>query len=65
MMLLKYYVGADGKRIYTLTSHNPEGKVTNTAHPAKFSPDDPYSEERIECKRRFNLLLTQTAPPQL
>lgn len=64
-MLLKFYVGPDGKRIYTLKGHNPDGKVTDTAHPAKFSPDDPYSEERIECKRRFNLLLTQTPGPQL
>jgi hypothetical protein len=33
--------------------------------PARFSPDDKYSRQRIICKRRFGLLLTQQAPPAL
>lgn len=58
-MLLRFYKDSTGKRIYTLKEVSPEGACTESAHPAKFSPDDPYSAERIQCKRRFNLLLTQ------
>lgn len=32
---------------------------TNSAHPARFSPDDKFSRERIICKKRFGLLPTQ------
>jgi len=59
-MLLRYYKGPEGKRIYTLKEESPSGACTQSAHPAKFSPDDPFSQERILCKKRFNLLLTQT-----
>ena len=58
-MLLRYYTGKDGKRVYTLSESAPDDSCTFSAHPAKFSPDDQYSEERIICKKRFNLLLTQ------
>ena len=30
-----------------------------SAHPARFSPDDKYSRERLETKKRFGLLPTQ------
>eukprot|EP00009_Paramoeba_aestuarina_P000601 CAMPEP_0201506616 /NCGR_PEP_ID=MMETSP0161_2-20130828/519_1 /ASSEMBLY_ACC=CAM_ASM_000251 /TAXON_ID=180227 /ORGANISM="Neoparamoeba aestuarina, Strain SoJaBio B1-5/56/2" /LENGTH=48 /DNA_ID= /DNA_START= /DNA_END= /DNA_ORIENTATION= len=43
---------------------SPDGKPTHSAHPARFSPDDKYSKERIQCKRRFGLLLTQQPEPQ-
>jgi H/ACA ribonucleoprotein complex subunit 3 len=58
-MLLRYYSGKDGKRVYTLSETAPDESCTQSAHPAKFSPDDQFSEERILCKKRFNLLLTQ------
>ena len=64
-MLLRYYVGKEGKRVYTLTESSPEGTCTLSAHPSKFSPDDQFSEERILCKKRFNLLLTQKPKLQL
>ena len=37
----------------------PEGKPTESAHPARFSPDDKFSKHRLICKRRFGLLPTQ------
>ena len=54
-MLLRYYL-KDGKRIYTMSMTNPDGGFTLNAHPARFSPDDKFSNERILLKRRFNLL---------
>ncbi|CAF0764560.1 unnamed protein product, partial [Didymodactylos carnosus] len=39
---------------------DPSGKPTQSAHPAKFSPDDQYSRQRLLLKKRFGLLLTQT-----
>ncbi len=32
------------------------GKPTVSAHPARFSPDDKFSEERLILKKRFGLL---------
>jgi H/ACA ribonucleoprotein complex subunit 3 len=37
----------------------PDGTPTESAHPARFSPDDKLSRERTTTKRRFNLLPTQ------
>ena len=37
----------------------PDGTPTQSAHPARFSPDDKFSRERVTCKKRFGLLLTQ------
>ena len=42
--------------------HAPDGVPTESAHPARFSPDDKFSRERITCKKRFNLLPTQQPP---
>ena len=36
-----------------------DGKPTHSAHPARFSPDDKFSRERVTCKQRFGLLPTQ------
>lgn len=93
-----YYLGADGKRVYTLKvcflplgiymcalcmrmamltlstlrscvsvnalqKEDPSGKPTHSAHPARFSPDDKFSKERIITKKRFGLLPTQTPDP--
>ncbi|VDD76780.1 unnamed protein product [Mesocestoides corti] len=35
---------------------------TQSAHPARYSPDDKYSEQRVTLKMRFNLLPTQQPP---
>ena len=37
-----YTLNADGKRVYTLKKI-VDGRITNSAHPARFSPDDTYS----------------------
>nr|CCA23258.1 H/ACA ribonucleoprotein complex subunit 3 putative [Albugo laibachii Nc14] len=59
-MHLMYYIGSDGKRVYTLQKMDVEGTPTQSAHPARFSPDDKFSKERIICKKRFGLLPTQS-----
>lgn len=41
----------------------PNGNPTLSAHPARFSPDDKFSRERVTTKRRFNLLPTQHPAP--
>lgn len=58
-MYLRYYLDEKGNRIYTLKVVLDDGSYTLNAHPARFSPDDKFSKERIECKSRFGLLLTQ------
>ncbi|KAK4008880.1 hypothetical protein OUZ56_014003 [Daphnia magna] len=40
---------------------DPQGKPTISAHPARFSPEDKYSQQRIIIKKRFGLLPTQKA----
>ena len=66
-MYLRFYLDDQGKRVYTFKYHQDgEGKApTVSAHPARFSPDDPYQKERMACKQRFNLLPTQQKPLQL
>ncbi|KAK4219777.1 nucleolar RNA-binding protein [Rhypophila decipiens] len=53
---------ANGKptaeRQYTLDKI-VDGKVTLSAHPARFSPDDKYSRERILLRKRFAPLFEQ------
>lgn len=61
-MHLMFYLDSEGKRIYTLKKEEAESeKPTVSAHPARFSPDDKFSKERIICKKRFGLLPTQGA----
>ncbi|CAB0028463.1 unnamed protein product [Trichogramma brassicae] len=62
-MYLMYYLDTKGERIYTLKKKDPYGKPTVSAHPARFSPEDKYSKERITLKRRHGLLLTQQPAP--
>lgn len=57
-MHLMYTIGPDGRRTYTLKKVL-HGEVTKSAHPARFSPDDKWSRQRVTLKRRFGLLLTQ------
>ncbi|PRW50882.1 H ACA ribonucleo complex subunit 3 [Chlorella sorokiniana] len=54
-----YYMNEKGERVYTLKKVAPDGTPTQSAHPARFSPDDKFSRERTTCKKRFGLLLTQ------
>lgn len=56
-MHLMYYLDGAGKRVYTLKKENPTGKVTESAHPARFSPDDKFSGQRVTCKKRFGIYL--------
>ncbi|XP_033340118.1 nop10 ribonucleoprotein [Megalopta genalis] len=62
-MYLMYYLSEDGERVYTLEKIDPKGKPTLSAHPARFSPEDKYSRERITLKRRYGLLLIQQSVP--
>ncbi|CAG9816424.1 unnamed protein product [Phaedon cochleariae] len=62
-MFLMYYLNELGQRIYTLKKETPSGKPTLSAHPARFSPEDQYSEERIILKSRHKLLKTQQPEP--
>ena len=64
-MYLRYYLNEEGKRVYTLNNQLSDGSYTYNAHPARFSPDDQFSKERMVCKERFNLLPTQQAPLSL
>jgi H/ACA ribonucleoprotein complex subunit 3 len=59
-----YYVDANGKRVYTLKKDDSTGAPSKSAHPARFSPDDKFSKERIACKARFGLLPTQSEGKQ-
>jgi H/ACA ribonucleoprotein complex subunit 3 len=54
-MHLMFYLNDEGKRMYTLQKIK-DGKITKTAHPARFSPDDKYSKHRVTLKKRFGLL---------
>ena len=48
-----YYLDSEGKRVYTLNKTNPQnGSPTFSAHPARFSPEDKYSRQRITIKSR-------------
>lgn len=51
-----YYLNDEGKRVYTLEKETPDSRATISAHPARFTPEDRYSRERILIKKRFNLL---------
>lgn len=53
-----YHLDAEGKRVYTLKKI-VDGQATKSAHPARFSPDDKYSRQRVTLKKRFGLLPTQ------
>ncbi|KAJ8980171.1 hypothetical protein NQ317_011415 [Molorchus minor] len=58
-MYLMYYLDESGNRVYTLKKTDLSGKPTVSAHPARFSPEDKYSKQRIIIKTRFGLLKTQ------
>jgi H/ACA ribonucleoprotein complex subunit 3 len=65
-MYLMYYDDPEtGARVYTLKKTDPTGAPTKSAHPARFSPDDKFSRERVTLKKRFNILPTQLPAPEL
>jgi H/ACA ribonucleoprotein complex subunit 3 len=58
-MYLMYYLDEQGNRVYTLKKTDPTGKPTISAHPARFSPDDRFSAQRVAFKKRSGILPTQ------
>ncbi|EPQ60083.1 Nop10p-domain-containing protein [Gloeophyllum trabeum ATCC 11539] len=58
-MHLMYTLDENGNRIYTLKKVTESGKITKSAHPARFSPDDKFSRHRVTIKKRYGVLLTQ------
>ncbi|KAF8314446.1 Nop10p-domain-containing protein [Clavulina sp. PMI_390] len=58
-MHLMYTLDANGNRVYTLKKITADGKVTKSAHPARFSPDDKFSRHRVTIKKRFGILPSQ------
>lgn len=59
-MHLMYTLNDEGKRVYTLKKTTETGEITKSAHPARFSPDDKYSRQRVTLKKRYNMLPTQS-----
>ncbi|MCO5563203.1 hypothetical protein L7F22_016840 [Adiantum nelumboides] len=62
-MYLMFYVNENDDKVYILQKDSPEGSPTESAHPARFSPDDKFSKRRVVLKKRFGLLHTQSPPP--
>ncbi|KAI0066632.1 Nop10p-domain-containing protein [Artomyces pyxidatus] len=58
-MHLMYTIDANGNRVYTLKKITDSGKITKSAHPARFSPDDKFSRHRVTIKKRYGILPTQ------
>ncbi|KAL3592852.1 hypothetical protein D5086_011492 [Populus alba] len=61
-MYLQFYINDNGDKVYTTKKESPLGLPTESAHPARFSPDDKYSRQRVLLKKRFGLLPTQQSP---
>lgn len=66
-LVCKRVVCVQDAKIYTenflFQKTDPTGRPTMSAHPARFSPDDKYSRQRVTIKKRFGILLTQTPKP--
>ncbi|KAI3668011.1 hypothetical protein L6452_43082 [Arctium lappa] len=58
-MYLQFYINENGDKVYTTKKESPLGLATQSAHPARFSPDDKFSRQRVLLKKRFGLLPTQ------
>ncbi|EIM23682.1 Nop10p-domain-containing protein [Wallemia mellicola CBS 633.66] len=58
-MHLMFSSDEQGKRVYSLKKVTDNGVITKSAHPARFSPDDKYSRQRVTIKKRFGILPTQ------
>ncbi|KAK2648781.1 hypothetical protein Ddye_016270 [Dipteronia dyeriana] len=64
-MYLQFYINDNGDKVYTTKKESPVGLPTQSAHPARFSPDDKYSRQRVLLKKRFGLLPTQKPAPKI
>jgi H/ACA ribonucleoprotein complex subunit 3 len=53
---------SSGLTIAGVQKEDSSGKPTQSAHPARFSPDDKFSRERVTLKKRFGILPTQLPP---
>ena len=53
------------RRVYTLKKVTPAGAPTQSAHPARFSPDDKFSRQRVTIKKKFGVLMTDFPQKQL
>jgi len=42
---------------------SPSGDATFSAHPARFSPDDKFSKQRVALKKRFGILMPPAGEP--
>ena len=62
-MHLMYTLSPEGKRVYTLKK-SVEGRVTLSAHPARFSPDDKMSRQRVTLKKRCVARARAPEPPR-
>ncbi|KAG8935731.1 snoRNP complex protein [Tulasnella sp. 418] len=58
-MHLMYTLDDKGNRVYTLKKITAAGRVTKSAHPARFSPDDKFARHRVTIKKRFGILPSQ------
>ncbi|KAL0390905.1 UNVERIFIED_CONTAM: H/ACA ribonucleoprotein complex subunit-like protein [Sesamum calycinum] len=52
-MYLQFYINENGDKVYTTKKESPLGLATQSAHPARFSPDDKYQRQRVLLKKRF------------
>ncbi|KAK3369978.1 ribosome biogenesis protein Nop10 [Podospora didyma] len=59
-MHLMYRLDANGQRVYTLKKATTDGRVTKSAHPARFSPDDKWSRHRITMRKRYAVLIEES-----
>lgn len=64
-MYMRYYLDEKGNRVYTMKYKTDNNQFTLSAHPARFSPDDKFSHERILCKKTFGVLPTQQVAHKL
>ncbi|XP_060058399.1 H/ACA ribonucleoprotein complex subunit 3-like [Erinaceus europaeus] len=64
-MFLLYDLNEQGEQIHTLKKFDPNGEQTLLAHPARFSPDDKYSQHWMTIKRHSKVLRTQQPLPIL
>ena len=56
-MHLLYHLDEAGKRVYTLKKRTIGKTTTSSAHPARFSPDDKFSSQRVALKKRVGIYL--------
>ncbi|KAL3828058.1 hypothetical protein ACJIZ3_016860 [Penstemon smallii] len=54
----------DNCKLFCVQKESPLGLATQSAHPARFSPDDKFARQRVLLKKRFGLLPTQQPPPK-